>query len=971
MFSSLPSASKIYQNPVKPRQKSAPSAKKRRKKVHSSLNQHANILDDSVMSLVSCDQESSSSVINGQKGLLDSSCRHSFERENSSPEISLYSVETCQTNSRSYNSIPEQDDHARILCEIEEKNVKKVTGDLCIEQNETLSKQMNESDQINLFDSNIEESSKINYADLIGDKLQEESEAELSAETIITNSDQQNLSCEEGPNEEIKFDITDTKDISEMTFEEVEASIENSYLKESLHKAMQMNETADEGVHSEDLGSNASLQSSKIRYSVSQNNSDISNVETGNNLNISNVERVSNPDISNVESVSNLDSSNVDIANTAHHIACKEENGSCVKDATHSPNFDICNVKSSDDVASLSHEEDVDSTTVVDSEPHMDIVLADINGNCLSDNSKENMVCWTNADSCNSNDHSIEVSIMKEPNGPIKDNVEFPLRTDSPEQSELSCTESVLCEAKDYHQEILLPEKTFSNSNDKSEDHILSSEKPKEDFNVKGSSNISQSFSNLLREDSETVVSSRCFSVPEDLHLSKTFVDKHSQSAFPTVSDKATLTADLEWEESSKECSSHRNSSSEESQNESREHQLAKTSVSGSEDKSSLWNVLPPLAMVKARSRSYVFGSKGPSGSLLGSDELSRFFPDNQLTVFVGTWNMNGHDPPQSIDDFLLPLSINTLPDIYAIGVQESMQSRLEWEVLLQTTLGTSHVLFTSTSLGVLHLCIFLRRDLIWFCSEPEEASVATRPGTMVKTKGAVAVCFMCFGTSFLFVNSHLTAHEQKLKERLSDYEKIISSLDLPKSIPTKNHSRDKDMTSRFDCVFWCGDLNFRVMHDRPSVLSFVEEKVRSARPSCSFLVKRDQLHKAMEEGRAFHGFKESVIHFIPSYKFDVGTSTFNSSKLRVPSYTDRILYRSREKSSVSCLHYNAVPNVLTSDHKPVYAVFKVTLKPGRDNVPLAAGMFKRDVYLEAIKRRSKFLEVRQNLGQSTICSVM
>lgn len=40
--------------------------------------------------------------------------------------------------------------------------------------------------------------------------------------------------------------------------------------------------------------------------------------------------------------------------------------------------------------------------------------------------------------------------------------------------------------------------------------------------------------------------------------------------------------------------------------------------------------------------RSYVFGSIGPTGSLLGNEELLRFFPDNQLTIFVGTWNMNG-----------------------------------------------------------------------------------------------------------------------------------------------------------------------------------------------------------------------------------------------------------------------------------------------------------------------------------------
>jgi len=42
---------------------------------------------------------------------------------------------------------------------------------------------------------------------------------------------------------------------------------------------------------------------------------------------------------------------------------------------------------------------------------------------------------------------------------------------------------------------------------------------------------------------------------------------------------------------------------------------------------------------------------------------------------------------------------------------------RHEWEVLLQQTLGPSFVLVHSASLGVIYLLLFLRRDLIWYCS--------------------------------------------------------------------------------------------------------------------------------------------------------------------------------------------------------------------------------------------------------------
>lgn len=48
----------------------------------------------------------------------------------------------------------------------------------------------------------------------------------------------------------------------------------------------------------------------------------------------------------------------------------------------------------------------------------------------------------------------------------------------------------------------------------------------------------------------------------------------------------------------------------------------------------------------KARERSYLDGRLG-SSSLLGPSELSRVLPQKEVTIFVGTWNMNGHSPPK------------------------------------------------------------------------------------------------------------------------------------------------------------------------------------------------------------------------------------------------------------------------------------------------------------------------------------
>ena len=73
--------------------------------------------------------------------------------------------------------------------------------------------------------------------------------------------------------------------------------------------------------------------------------------------------------------------------------------------------------------------------------------------------------------------------------------------------------------------------------------------------------------------------------------------------------------------------------------------------------------------------------------------------------------------------------------------------------------------------------------------------------------------------------------------------------------------------------------------------------------------------------------FTEGPLHFKPTYKYDVGTDVYDtSSKGRIPSWTDRILYIPK-KGMVECIAYNSVDMINTSDHRPVYASFRVTLQ--------------------------------------------
>lgn len=360
-----------------------------------------------------------------------------------------------------------------------------------------------------------------------------------------------------------------------------------------------------------------------------------------------------------------------------------------------------------------------------------------------------------------------------------------------------------------------------------------------------------------------------------------------------------------------------------------------------------------PVLVSHARTRSYLCGSVGPT-SLLGGEELEKYFPDRNVRVFVGSWNMNGQVPPPYLADFLLPLNIEYVPDVLVIGTQESLPDKNDWDVRLQETLGPSHVMFHSATLGTLHLSVFLRRDLIWFCSIPEVDSFSTRPGSQFKTKGAVAIAFILFGTSFLFVNSHLTAHEENVRDRVRDLKKINAMMNLPKTLPYRKSKKFQltgtgDFTDNFDCVFWCGDLNFRLEQSREVVMREVE--------GGTSVLDFDQLNYLKNEGFIFRGYSEDEIHFPPTYKYDPGTNKFDTSqKKRVPSYTDRILYKHQTTTNVNPLHYDSVQDVTTSDHKPVWGMWEVKVRPGKDNVPLSGGLFNREVYLEGLKRRSEAL---------------
>ncbi|CEN60126.1 hypothetical protein ASPCAL02567 [Aspergillus calidoustus] len=113
------------------------------------------------------------------------------------------------------------------------------------------------------------------------------------------------------------------------------------------------------------------------------------------------------------------------------------------------------------------------------------------------------------------------------------------------------------------------------------------------------------------------------------------------------------------------------------------------------------------------------------------------------------------------------------------------------------------------------------------------------------------------------------------------------------------------------------GDFNYRIGLPNQTVRDLVQQ-VKYQK-----LYANDQLNLQMLAGRAFQFYNEGVVVFPPTYKYDVGKDTYDTSeKARIPAWCDRILWKGPDLRQ---LNYN-VANLRLSDHRPVWASFKCTI---------------------------------------------
>lgn len=369
----------------------------------------------------------------------------------------------------------------------------------------------------------------------------------------------------------------------------------------------------------------------------------------------------------------------------------------------------------------------------------------------------------------------------------------------------------------------------------------------------------------------------------------------------------------------------------------------------------------------------------------------SDFTTRHTCTVRCSTWNLANAELDADVGELLgldgaAASGAGEEPGIIACAFQEC---DLSTEAFLSSytaraqrvtdkctrALGDHYELVGAQQLVGILLAVWVHKSLAPAVSSVEQSFVSLGVFGMLGNKGACGVRFRLFDTTFAFAGAHLAAGQAEVAKRNADLRECQRRLFNERGIwdwgfggpmPTPADAarfRTPDQIRRSGVegnLFLMGDLNYRIELSRDAA------DVAVGRKDWHTLLECDQLTRARRHTQPgtpgsknsdsstddlqLDGFHEADIDFAPTYKLDRGTiATYDTSeKQRVPSYTDRILYRTTlgavsagggGKSSsegdggdgdggekaIDCIDYRSHPTYTISDHKPVSCTLTCT----------------------------------------------
>ncbi|KAK1900060.1 Phosphatidylinositol 345-trisphosphate 5-phosphatase 2A [Dissostichus eleginoides] len=341
----------------------------------------------------------------------------------------------------------------------------------------------------------------------------------------------------------------------------------------------------------------------------------------------------------------------------------------------------------------------------------------------------------------------------------------------------------------------------------------------------------------------------------------------------------------------------------------------------------------------KSQRKDFIFASAKKREAFCQLLQLMKNKHSNQdepdmISIFIGTWNMGSVPAPKSQASWVLCRGLGktldemtvTIPhDLYVFGSQENSVCDREWveslRALLKEQTELDYKPIAVQTLWNIKIAVLVKPEHENRISHVGMSSVKTGIANTLGNKGAVGVSFMFNGTSFGFVNCHLTSGNEKIARRNQNYLDILRLL----SLGDKQLS-SFDISLRFTHLFWLGDLNYRLDMDIQEILNYINRKEFEP------LLKVDQLNLEREKNKVFLRFGEEEISFPPTYRYERGSrDTYvwqkqkaTGMRTNVPSWCDRILWKSYPETHIVCNSYGCTDDIVTSDHSPVFGTFEV-----------------------------------------------
>lgn len=377
-------------------------------------------------------------------------------------------------------------------------------------------------------------------------------------------------------------------------------------------------------------------------------------------------------------------------------------------------------------------------------------------------------------------------------------------------------------------------------------------------------------------------------------------------------------------------------------------------------------NVAPYTMRNKDRELS-VEATDIPGGAIIENPVKSETDEDTSeidkkcLVLSVVTWNLGEVAPSEEDASFIRRFRTNS--DLVMIGAQEceeikprrteGKRSRHLRKLGIEM-LGNQYVPLAIHSLGGIQMALYCRRERLESVEFIGLADVTCGVGNVFHNKGAIgvylklkhrsAISETTKSSKLLLVTGHLAAHVKNVEARNDDFKRIITELEClaPARFlkPRKNrdgspiNSDGSYLLKSMDHVIFSGDLNYRIDLPREYVDRCIDDieqarleeltEIIGSRQIDTFnkLLRRDQLLRTISSGQAFANFSEAKIAFLPTFKFDKGSSEYDTSyKQRIPAWTDRIVFKS---NSIRVIEYDSVPTAMHSDHRPVFGTYEL-----------------------------------------------